>query len=1471
MIVRHAAKRSGLTAALLLTTAIVAPAFAATTPAVAPVAVPTVGLTQQDAVALPGADSTSLYDYPGGSYYPQGVNGAQGHGAQSISLYLRYSQALSASSGLSSSLILSGNNSLSAYSAYIGAALAPMSPLSLSLSQAGSLSQIDGGPVILTAPALIDLPTKQTVGMSVQAQAGFAIGCQNGFVGVAATGGNGGGAGGPPGGAGGNGGGNGGGGGGSGIQQLFLMLNAGYGPTAAAALSTTTPSNTAIRTSVALPVACGEARPVQLATYNANQSPTADSVVLAPNHALSGTSALVSGNFGLFAANNLSFNSTAPLSSTLPNYAFLSSGIGAANTVHGGAIALTGVAPLSAYSAGANGSIPAGTLNTPGEMLLNPKAPVEQLSFSLTNARTATAWDNSSAGSANSTAIFDHLSTASTGQFWLNATSTAISGVTYADVFIPTPGSTFGQPKPFTLTGAGSLSASVDLAVPSLLNVNRYFTGPDAGVLALTFSEPLSPFFGSMSNAALGLGQGLSSGNTSLNGNGNVSVGLLANSAALASTINAALSSGKLMDPSTIPGAVIPNVAIKTASGTLFSDAINGAFTIGNGGWGVLGSQASNVASADKGTKNALKALRTDNVVVFDIGMDGQQNIGPANNANYLNGYSLSSVGGDPAYSLLLTDPSTNPVQITSGMQQLPYLPMFSTNSMSAQFLGAMPVTNSQGLISDIYLTANKVLSSSVAGSDPTGVQLASDFTITVNTSNGSPSIVPATAKILANGKTVDLQLPTPLPTNIINGDYAGSVTYSDTGSNAGNVFLYDPSATAGAGPVRLSAVDPNYCNGASASYSTMMNCGMNRLPDGDTVSLSHPGNATGSANGLFTQEILGQVQKRMGANSASPGTIVGVPGVSVRADLVYIDKGRTLTGAATATVPVINDAIKTTANSISLNISPLCTNFNGNNNSSSNSASAWGTGQAHYNNDSSQPNGIQGCGGLLAALDAEAAAGVSSVPAYLYVGTIGSGWNANAVNSYLSTIPNETSCPGNTRNTADYCQANEMTVYPVAIATTASVSSGGNGGPGSLGGFAISGTGGSTAGGASANSAGISGSIFLQNTQPYLNDIMSTQAVTDTNGNYRLNVGTSTMPPAPANVLISVMDNGFSNNGNSNGYQLATYLDPSLNNYLPFKPDIGTTKGLTLTPTTTLSGNGGNGTTVQNIRLDLLGQVNLPHGSGGGNGSNYNGASTYWQLVGLPGNIARAASTTTFQVPLLFTSVDPMSGTPGSLWYNNSFDVGNGDFAYNAAPDNEAFALVGGSAFVDFSLDGGLTTVPTIGANWKSGLAIAFNNSGNSGKGGPSPSSPNNGAAPGLGNGQNVPGPTLYYPLTDLNGTTTVAPNVAQPLALAAGWSLVTYQGTLPGNPATFGTGTNSTTIGPNFGQTIPGTGTTPASMIIAADDFSPAQTWLKNNTVSDINGTSPTVANSLTVLNPGQAYFIYLPSATTTNFTFQ
>lgn len=196
---------------------------------------------------------------------------------------------------------------------------------------------------------------------------------------------------------------------------------------------------------------------------------------------------------------------------------------------------------------------------------------------------------------------------------------------------------------------------------------------------------------------------------------------------------------------------------------------------------------------------------------------------------------------------------------------------------------------------------------------------------------------------------------------------------------------------------------------------------------------------------------------------------------------------------------------------------------------------------------------------------------------------------------------------------------------------------------------------------------------------------------------------------------------------------------------------------------------------------------------------------STGYQLVGTKGELARATATD-FRAYRFFTTVNTDTGAPYALW------------KFNQATDDEAFTLVGNGVKSSFSVNE--HNVDNIGSSFASHYGIAYRDSGNS--------------------VTVLNRDTLFYPVTASTATSA---------SLAAGWHLITVQAAVasPGNLGN--SGSDNTAVGMiiEAGARRNGDG--------AGAVRTGVRTWIRSTT-----------NNSLTALEAGKAYFVYLNAADST-----
>lgn len=268
----------------------------------------------------------------------------------------------------------------------------------------------------------------------------------------------------------------------------------------------------------------------------------------------------------------------------------------------------------------------------------------------------------------------------------------------------------------------------------------------------------------------------------------------------------------------------------------------------------------------------------------------------------------------------------------------------------------------------------------------------------------------------------------------------------------------------------------------------------------------------------------------------------------------------------------------------------------------------------------------------------------------------------------------------------------------------------------------------------------------------------------------------------------------------------LVTQADQSFSNHIPFGQDIALASG--------------SGPNTANVAFNTAtGQngattLNVDLSKIRTQGFAATATANQYQLVGLPGQWSRNASRLgDFRVHRFLTTIDKSTGAPVALWTPR----GNLTTTDDTGSD-EAFILSANTARSAFELQ--RTNVDTMGGNFVAGLGLAWND---------------NQANRGV-NERNI-----YYPIS----TTTVLP-----ASLGAGWHLITYNGS-----------SALTNIGSLGGSTV---ATQRVDMVIEVGGGNQARTWLRSQAADDGQ------RNTLTSLQPGQAYFVYL-SAGVPAFTYQ
>ena len=198
---------------------------------------------------------------------------------------------------------------------------------------------------------------------------------------------------------------------------------------------------------------------------------------------------------------------------------------------------------------------------------------------------------------------------------------------------------------------------------------------------------------------------------------------------------------------------------------------------------------------------------------------------------------------------------------------------------------------------------------------------------------------------------------------------------------------------------------------------------------------------------------------------------------------------------------------------------------------------------------------------------------------------------------------------------------------------------------------------------------------------------------------------------------------------------------------------------------------------------------------------------STGYQLVGTKGELARnTSSLADFRAYRFFTTVNTDTGAPYALW------------KFNQATDDEAFTLVGNSVKSSFSVNE--HNVDNIGNSFASQYGIAYKDSGNSIV---------------VTNRD-----TLFYP---------VSASTASNISLAAGWHLITVQAN-QSSPGFLGnTSTDNTAVGMIIEAGARRNGDAASAVRTGV------RTWIRGTTT-----------NTLTSLEAGKAYFVYLNAADST-----
>jgi len=259
------------------------------------------------------------------------------------------------------------------------------------------------------------------------------------------------------------------------------------------------------------------------------------------------------------------------------------------------------------------------------------------------------------------------------------------------------------------------------------------------------------------------------------------------------------------------------------------------------------------------------------------------------------------------------------------------------------------------------------------------------------------------------------------------------------------------------------------------------------------------------------------------------------------------------------------------------------------------------------------------------------------------------------------------------------------------------------------------------TTGAITSTGSSVSGQLVFRNGPISYTAVDSARfaVVNGTDGNFRVNVGTNNAA-ADAFVILSVRQNGSS----TSSWVPVTFADASLAGYLPFNQDVKTTvtAGQSDSPFIDFENVGGaNGSVTANFVLSNVRSIDLAD-------------STGYQLVGLPGQIARnATALNDFRAYRFFATINTDTGAPYALW---SFGGNN----------TEAFTLVGNAVKSSFSL--GNVNVENIRNSAGSMFGVAYRDVGNTVV---------------VSNRD-----TLFYPQTAAVATAISAP---------AGWHLITVQ----------------------------------------------------------------------------------------------
>lgn len=1254
------------------------------------------------------------------------------------------------------------------------------------------------------------------------------------------------------------------------VGPLVLEIVGGQGPyvTGSAATAPTGYATAANTPNVFAGVMCGDHREVQSLTYNATLKGSFDSFLFAFNHPVTITQSAVATSLAMTTSGGLFFGTSTGTTialgtaSVLPSSAYVPTQI--SNPLSGS----MELVPLGTGSFSGAGT-PFNTGSVPPQINIVSK----YTASSTTGAQTA----GSGVGFYND--VFD----VNTGQRLIISTGANFNPSTKATTFNTT-----------NLTAGG--------AQPILVNAFRVETTPGSGTLVLQFSSAVSP-------------------STMLSGPGGTSLSNYAVSGSL--PINIQINTNF----SDVPTSVLPQF-IGTNTGNLLTDALaNPNIDLGPGQVGAIlsgntplyGSVNLSNAAVHRDNPNSLLQYLTPNSIVFDIGQYSHSdeldvtsggpgcgyNAGDScTNGQYLSGASLQSIGTLPGLNVQLADPTfLNPVVVSQTISNIPaptlpgpagMVPVFhfisemavGSGTADAQVTAIVLGTN---LDVSAYLSSGSGNPTLVASPGSINTALAADFAVSFTNSQSGTINVPVTSVNLAAGAVI-LNLATGIPVSSLcnqmvppsqfggqNGpqwcwstsDYGPvTVTYTE---QAGSPILATP-VCAGTGTGQLNTtgcVPPTMAKSVTqqpsptivsilqgseaAQFSgTLPNidnvnsfAGQVTITDNNPYGLSNASAANSSSGtGLLTQTITGRVASQLLPDgtlvtAATPGAInfgsataakygVAWNGDFFRGDVAFI--GSNSLTSANATVSAVLAGSNLTFPNV--NVTACSPDSNAD---------------------------FQSLASLMNSVNEQSVASATGAPAYLNVYT-SNGLSVVGVNgvsgvaAVLSDLPDTTGmCNpiGNVSFVPNGCcgttPAPATISYPVTIKTVAQ------------------GTASTTF--ASTGLSAASGVITTIKTQPALQFLCTSNNPADPNyvspGVYSrgecptfFNVdqgGTFTTTLAVNSIPLGVSPFVLLTMVGNNGWQLATYADSSLANYVPFKPDVvaGTSSG---TATTNLGGGAGSsGKTNIVVFQDLIGSAPLTPGSGL-SGSQSLSATPGWNLIGLPGNIARAATTTGFESQtFLMSNIQSQSnafgpGEPFGLWFSSALSSaqalsgGVGLMSNTGLSDfnNEAFVLSGNSVAVDFQLNGGQTTINKIGSAFVPGLALAINT---------------NASTP-------LSSVTVSYPLADHTSPVSTT--------LLAGWSLITYEGVVPGNPATLGT-CSPVTVPANGAVTC--TGSSVVDMVISAGDGQSAQTWLAPSLGGTDNPTAEGSAgyiNTLTVLQPGAAYFVHLASAPKT-FTFQ